>query len=286
MRARGAGGFALLVGALAGCSGSRDEPLEKPKPPDMSALRAAYDAPSGVLDDALMQQVATQASDAAGRLSALAVDEQLLGAVESALAELEAENASGTQATRTSWSEAIGTRRQALAIEGDGWLRATRICNGWGTEPAPDPDNGTIVLTASFSESGPDPTLWGSANACKYRVADVEALLDSGDSADGGDLRLWIGEGLGWRDLGTQPILFDLNVHAELQASPLPLQIDFRLDLAAERVELRIAVAGGGDVVVVMGGGEIVGVRAANGLFSCDPVNRTCVSDTGVTVGW
>jgi hypothetical protein len=282
MRTRDAAGFVLLVGAVAGCSGQREERKEKPKPPDMSVLRAAYDAPGGALDDALMKQVAVQASEAAGLLSELAVDDQLLGAVEAALAGINGQAGNEPQARP---GETTGTRRQELAIEGDGWLRATRICNGWGAQPVPDPENGTLVLTATFSEKGPDPTLWGSTNACKYRVADLEVLLDSGAGA-GSDLRLWIGEGLGWSDLGTQPILFDLDMDAELQASPLPLRLDFRLDLAEERVELRIGVASGGDVVVVMGGGQIVGVRAINGLFSCDPVPRTCVSDTGVTVGW
>jgi hypothetical protein len=252
---------------LLACSSKR-EPLAKPEPPDMRPLVGSYDAPAGALDEASMRRAAESAADWVARLASAVPEQPILDALSSALREVSEPKSEGAPPRRAFQSE----------IEGEGWLRATRICNGWGPEPAPDPENGKLELTATFSERGPDPVVWGGMHECKYLAESAEIQLR-------GELRVWIGEGLGFAEVGSQPPLLDLAAVAVVDGRELELGVDFRVDPGKRSLELR-AEGNGGDVIVLIGGGEIVGVRAKNGDFTCEAAARRCSTETGISVAW
>ena len=55
---------------------------------------------------------------------------------------------------------------------------------------------------------------------------------------------------------------------------------DFAFDPSSTALELRIPV-GNGDVIAGIQGDGVVRVRAGNGTFRCDPIQKNCSDDDG-----
>src|SRR5688500_10157572 len=74
-------GLLVTTVALAACGGPEPKDVEKPTPPDMTLLAAAYAAPDGVLTE----ETAAEAYDAAyaifDSVSALGIDQTLIDTV-------------------------------------------------------------------------------------------------------------------------------------------------------------------------------------------------------------
>jgi len=170
--------------------------------------------------------------------------------------------------------------RVCRIASGEGFGRITRICDGWGAEPAPQPANGRLALTFTFAETGLDPIVWGDIEACLYLLGPKRLRLDPGKSES--DLRLYVGEGHKVADLATMPVVLALDVVATLDDRPVAGKVAIRFVAKAKSVELLVPVSDGSLVVTVEGGSAST-VRAKNGTFQCD-AQRRCKSQSGAEV--
>jgi hypothetical protein len=142
-----------------------------------------------------------------------------------------------------------------------------------------------LVLTIGFTEAGVDPVIWGNAETCLYLAGTSQISLDAGTRAGGSDLRLYVGRNLSFDQLGTEPILFDLDVSTSIDGASIPLAIDFRYDPTTQTFELSFD-PGGGTLIAVASGQGWVGIRAQNGLFTCDTATRTCQGPAGEVLSY
>ena len=259
--------FALLV-ALPACGGPEPKDVEKPAPPDMSALVQSYEAPDGELNEETVAEVYDSAYAVFDSVRALGIDETLLDTV------LEAVEAKENGETTT--SGALGTRRQALT-EGEGYLLATRICNGWGPEAVPDAAHGAIRLTLGFTEAGVDPVVWGEVERCQYLVDESQVLLRGHEGADVGAAKVYFGGAVPFDAVAEARALFDFDVAGEIAGMEVAADFDFRVDAEAQTFEVRVATSSGG-VIAILSGEAFTGVRAANGDFGCDEATRSCTA--------
>ncbi len=144
--------------AAAGCGASD---LQLPPPPDVTALVAAYDAPTAAIDVGMLDQLRT---DVQARLVVLHLDwlpELIADALTPLGARLDANGFSDPNA-------APPTNRPVI----DAVIRLDRVCKGWDDPPGP-PDaaqNGSINLTAVVEDGRARPTLEAQATKCRARV--------------------------------------------------------------------------------------------------------------------
>lgn len=247
-------GLALGAGGLAaaGCSEHR---VEKPSPPEMSELIAAYEAPDAIFASGDASEIAVE----------LALIDELLARTDlrTQLVAVLAEVLRG--ATDLSGGE-DGTAN--VSFEAGGYMRFTRICAGWTRPARPDRDvNGALLLTATFSESGLDPIVWGSAEACRYRVGDVPIELDR-VAASAAAVSVFWGSVPSVQAVSERTLLVDLDLDATIDRERSALDIDFR-SLVDGSLEYRIARPDG-SLVARVGAAAGFSLRAANGVFDCD----------------
>jgi hypothetical protein len=156
-----------------------------------------------------------------------------------------------------------------LAFEGDGFIRATRICNGWETKPEADREkNGFIELTLGFTEKGFDPVVWGTLRECLYLAPSGQVRLTAADSARSA-LNVHLGAAANAETIATQPLLFDINVNGTVAGQTTRLKFDFRVLPESGNIEFAVPVADE-FVIVITHLGLPVGLRAKNGQFTCD----------------
>lgn len=250
-------GILLTFGA--GCGPPREEPFHKPEAPDMSALVALYDAPTGTLDEGDAATVLQAAQPIVDKIAALNITQPLIDAVNASVA-----GADGGD------DDSEGGLTQA-----SGHLLVTRICNGWEPEPVPDPANGTLGLTVGFTETGLDPVIWGEIERCLYLVGSSRVALGGLRGSPIGSVRFHLGGVLPFEGLASARLLFDFDLSAELDGQGLDADFDYRLDPTSASLEVRVPVADG-DVIVLVSGTGVAGVRAQNGDFVCDESASTC----------
>lgn len=262
--------------------------VDKPQPPDVSALVAGYRAPTGVLTDANAQTVVDAleaklsigeavcgwdaaadlvcAGDPACPLRTCEGLTDLLGAIDEVIAP---ESDAGP-------AEDAGPRAGDVVLRGEGFVRVTRICPGDGPEPVPDEANGKMELTLGFTDRGIDPVVWGTVEECLLRVQESVRVQ--------GDVVLVLGDGP-WRPSDPFSPLFQLEGNAETADLELTVAFDFGFDLDAQELRLRFATdAGEGFVFFV--GLDATGFRAAGGIeWTCHFGAQTCTSD-GLSVSW
>ncbi len=239
---------ALLCWALccSACFEQQPEVQQPPTPPDMTALLAVYDSPTGTFD----QERALEAIDAARRLAeqieTLGIDALLLDLVQDAVVAL----------SETDDSAA-----------GEGYLEATRICAGWQPQPEPAEGHGQIELTVGFHEQRVDAVAWGQTTACEYLADGRRVLLYGSTGAVAGDVRLSFAESVAFDSIARQPVLLDLDATAEVDGNPQSADFDFRIDPLTGTLEIRVPVQDG-EIVVTMENQAPSLVRAANGGFA------------------
>jgi len=261
------GSLAILL-TLAACGGPEPQEVEKPVPPDMSALARSYEAPDGILSQDTVTEVYDAGYAILDTVRELGIDETLIDTV------LEALEAKENGETTT--NGALGTQRQALT-EGEGYLLATRICNGWGAEAVPDAANGAIRLTLGFTEAGVDPVVWGEVESCQYLVAEKQVLLRGLAGAEAGAAKVYFGGPVPFDAVAETRALFDFDIAGEVDGMEVAADFDFRVDTAAQTFEVRVATSSG-DVIAILSGETFTGVRAANGDFGCDETTRSCTA--------
>lgn len=219
----------------------------------MSELVAAYDRPDATFEPSQAPDIAAALVAVDALLERTSLRQQLVAVLIQVLDE----------ATRLSDPE----DDPPLRIEADGVMRITRVCSGWSAPMAPDrAENGALLVNATFSERGLDPTVWGSAAACRYLAPGGRVQLDQPLGAADAVSVYW-GEPLEREKLEGRALLVDLNLAAAIEDQPLSLDFDFR-SLENGNIEYRIPRDAGSLVAEVAG--ERVHLRARNGTFDCD----------------
>jgi hypothetical protein len=256
---------AACAGSVLAC-GPKIEEVHKPAAPDLTALIADYREPDGELDDQTAQDIVDYGDKVLGWIQSLGVDQTF---IDSVTAGLDSDLGGGSN---SSDSENV--------FDGDGYLRITRICNGWGSKPVPDRQhNGEIRAVVGFTEAGLDPVLWGTFDACRYLVGGVEVEIDQGTRDTGSDLSIYLGENpvLGLEDVSV--LLFNLDLATALDGHSEDVAFSFRIDRDAEEIETLLDTSSG-KLVLLLSEDGLLGVRAKNGDFVCDVGAGSCDSDS------
>ena len=132
-------------------------------------------------------------------------------------------------------------------------------------------------MTATFSESGLDPTLWGEAQRCRYLRGEVQVELQQvRESADA--VKVYWGQAVDAEVLADRALIVDMSLSASLDGETVPLDFDFR-SLAGGRIEYRLEQRDGSLVAGI--DGDRVLVRAGNGTFDCADLDCSRVSESG-----
>ncbi|MEM1028757.1 MAG: hypothetical protein AAGN82_00310 [Myxococcota bacterium] len=260
----------VLLLVVAGCTPG----VEKPTPPDLSALVAAYEVPSGTFDAAVVDQVQADLLDALEDEGAVGVGDVL----DDLFSPLEGD------APQTSPAAEIEVRDdKTIRIEGEGFLEVARTCDGWGTEPRPDPEHGRLRLNVNVTDVTVDPVLWFEAERCRYLQQEDRVELGAGRRRDVGDVRIFVGDKLTLGELRRAPVLIDVDATASFDGGDTFEDVTFDLRLLPEDAtfEVRVEVEDGHLIVRAIDD-EIVVVRAANGTFTC--ANGACENARGDVV--
>ena len=267
---------AILSCSWLGCRDDAVLEVDKPDAPDMQALIAAYATPTAALSQPVLDEIIALVP---GRLEAYdtVAIEALITAATRALMQVQVPGAAGTSGMAT------------LEVRGDGYVVATRICDGWGAVPAPDPSHGFAQLTLGFSQGKVDPVIWGTLRSCQYLIGMRRVLLNGVETdRKRGDLRMFVGAGLSLAQFANfrGQVLVDAAASLSVDGRELIGRIDFRVDLTTRAVELRIPVLSG-HVIAGIGAerGAAIQLRASNGSFSCDLSDKRCVGPGGSVVG-
>lgn len=270
---------ALALLAALSCA-APDETRPKPPSPELAAVAAAFKAPTGTLSQ----------QDAAGALQGVLELGQRLRELDFQVTLRPMMEALGQASTRASMRAAgvgdgpPGLGVQAFGVDGEGWLQITRICNGWGARPAPDPANGALRLQVGFTEQGLDPVIWGKAESCRYATSVDGARrieLDGSDSDTA--VAVYLGGPAPFDGLSDLPVVVSLRVRVTVDDEARDLAADFRIDPGADTLDFLVPVADG-DLIVSLLGVDRLTLRAANGDYECDTAQRTCTRPDGETL--
>jgi len=260
--------FLFSLVAAAGCLS--DLP-DRPKPPDMAALVDAYANPTADLDQAAADQLAASLR---ARLDLAGALDNLEGLIDEVLAPSLEEDGGGAARRRDGTS--------SVTLEGDGFARIQHICRGWEAEPVIDEDeSGRLSLTATFSDAGLDPVIWGELDECEELIADHQVFFD-------GEINLWIGENLTASHFGDSPILFQLVAEMEVDGENW-VDADFDIEVcpngAADctpgSLEIKIDLGEENLVFYLAPGRTEGGFRAANGDWPCSFEGSDAVCTSG-----
>lgn len=242
-----------LAGVLLGCSNSG---VVKPRAPDMTALVESYDRPTGELDPRDTADIAA----AVGVVGGLLDSTEILPRVRELLGDLlDPVNFEGA-------NESAQDHGVPLNLRANGYLKATRICPGWASSPRVDPANGTIHATATFSERGPDPVVWGTVDACQYRVGSRRIELTP--RGEGDALRVYWGEDVDQDSLDTQDLVLSINLRADIDGESAAAAVDLRV-LGEGALEYRVPVASGVVIARANADGSFQ-LRTRGGNYVCD----------------
>ena len=242
-----------LVGVLLGCSNSG---VVKPRAPDMTALVESYERPTGELDVRDSADIAA----AVGVVGRLLDSTEILPRVRELLGDLLA------PVNFEDVNESADNGGLNLDLRANGYLKATRICPGWASAPEVDLANGTILATATFSQRGPDPVVWGTVDACRYRVG--SSRIELTPRADGDALRVYWGEDVDQESLDTQDLVISVNLRADIDGESAAAAVDLRV-LGEGALEYRVPVASGVVIARANDDGTFL-LRTRDGNFTCD----------------
>jgi len=251
--------------------------VDVPAPPDMSPLLAAYQAPSAPLSADTVAEIVAKRQEVSDQLERMGGLEPIL----TALGVL----SGGTDATSSALSgpgdtESVASALTAgsITVTGDGFLTLTRTCAGWEGATTPDPADGSITLTAVFTDEGFEAVVWGEARDCRYRVDDRELLLD-------GQVRIHTGSLL-VGGAGGAELTVDFDGSAQVDGQGFASTFNFRLALSSSRVEIELDVSAGNVVFFADEGSATYGFRAVNGTWTCDFEAGTCTHDGDTLSLW
>lgn len=225
----------------------------------MDDIVSAYERPTGTFDSSAAAQVRAGLEARMEELEQSDLVKQLEEALGTTLEEAE----SGASARRSTPSD-----RQLLGFVGSGFLRATRICNGWTEPPVADKKtNGFMELVVGFTDSALDPVVFGTLSNCRYLAGGQRTEFTSANP-NRSSLNIHLGDTKQSSDFGEHPVTFEINLQGEVAGDSVRLQFDFRVSPETGATEYRVD-GDGGDIVVTLDPNRGMRVRARNGEFIC-----------------
>ena len=262
----------------AGCSRS----VDKPVPPDMSALVATYATPTGTFDDTAAAEIVAYL-EGLGNAFALALTDEIRKLFSSV-------NQSIDEPTQQPMSDVATQEGGGITIEGDAFVVLTRICDGFQQPRVADPSNGQLVLNVNMTDVNIDPVVWLTTSACHYTTDVAMIQIDEGPRSDVGDIRVYIGPGGTADNILDRPFIIDVELAASIDVGLGPATADIDFDFAVSpgdpQLSVRVPTSSGDIIAIASPGRQLLGVRAANGEFSCDPIAMICTGDNGDVVNF
>ena len=267
---------ALMV-CVVSCSDAGAEP--KPEAPDMSQLLADFSSPSADVDAQTMVDLRATIAETTAVFFGVGNLEFLLGDLLGGLSEDEV-----SEESEAALQSSLTVREQPAtlgdaSLEGEGFLRVVRICNGWegGTTPDEEAD-GNIDLTVGFTAERVDPVVWGTFSNCRYAVTGADGEMSN--MLMRGTVNIWLGEDATFDSLGEygqHPFVVSIAGLIALGESELE-QLDFRFVPESGEFSLKIQTRGG-HVLYTPFTGQDQRVEGANGSWTCDFEASLCASD-------
>lgn len=249
---------AVVLSALCACAAPG---VEKPAPPDMGQLLQRYESPTGSFDPEDSTAVATTVT----LLDEVVGDTDVVPRVTELLREV-IRPLTSLRRREPEEPDTGSDQPFELSLRADGYLVATRICPGWTLPSVVDAENGQARVTATFSEAGLDPVVWGTVSDCRYRVGDRRIELVP--SGEGDALRVHLGDGARLAALTEAGALLSLALRARVDGAELDLDLDLRL--ADDDALEYLLPAGDGWLVVRANEDGTFAVRSIEGSFECD----------------
>jgi hypothetical protein len=246
--------------------------VELPTPPlaqETEAILATYEAPSGSLDVARIDQVVERVK---ARLDELDIA-WLPGLMRQVLVRLrERFEGGGLPADPATPPDPDRARVNAV-------LDLSHVCSGWSDDPGP-PDaatNGSVELTAVVENTQLQHQLWGAATGCRWRrdpldrLAPDQALIPGINAYLDGTLNLYLYGAL--PRAGGDPEFF-LSFAGELGRERQVRAISFDFRFVNGQIEFRYPVDDG-DIIVGIGA-TTFSLRARNASYTCELATLSC----------
>lgn len=254
-------GAAAALG-LAACGGP--EPIEQPTPPDMRETVQGFAAPRGRFTQDTAGEVLDDALERFGVASGIGGLGFLPGIV------------GGAGGGETAEGE-LRSHEQPLALggstfEGEGFITIKHTCPGWEGGTTPDPADGSVGLTANFSDAGIEPVIWGGFNACRWDFDGVQAELEP-------DVAFFVGDAFNLEAPDASNLVFALTNGTIALDDQLFTQ-NLELSLTEDGLAVLVDVPGG--EVVFAPTEAAIEIRDADGTWLCDLEAGQCArgSDT------
>ena len=258
-------GAVAAAGVLIGCGPG---PLPLAPGPDVDALVAKYQAPTGTIEP---QQIDDVIADAQGRLSELGLDwlPEFLAQSMTRLRKRLDDNGLPNDPS-------VNANLNHPRI--DASVRLTQTCNGWTFPPgsANAAQNGTISVTAVVENSVLRRTLAAAGSNCHARVQPTNQIVV--DNVP--DLEVFVDAGISFYFYGPVPTtVAETNALVQLMGQvgtstggTFSGELDFVLDYP--HVEVSLERSDGNIILEV--GLDGVAIRAANATYRCDTALQTC----------
>lgn len=248
--------IAATLVALAACAGE----LELPEPPDVSDREQRYDTPTGVLSSSTAQSFLERFVT---RLAELDDVDQLRGLRKAMIRFDDEVEVEGTGADATTSLGDVALRTDALVTVGVD-------CPGWSGGSV---NRDAIELSVVVRASQIVPTAWGPIQACQFEI-DRQGATRRGSVS--GDVIVYLPNLL---DKSAPRVIFIAYTVDELVLDDAPVTPwSGELRVVDDRVEILVELDGLG-TIVFHGSSTTIGVRAANGNWTCNAPERRCTSD-------
>lgn len=261
-------GVVWVCGA-SGCVAPQPEP--KPEAPSMTQTLRSFEAPGADLTPSNVVEAVNELIARNTVLELLGVESLVLDTLD----DVDDAEAEGQQQ-----ASGLRTVEQGIELGGEGFVRVSRICDGWGEEPSADPSHGAMRLVVPFTDDRLDPVVWGFFDECQFVSDGEELLLGRGSEGKIGDVRFSAGAGTALGDVGSVPLVFELDLaytvlNEEGVGETLRAQVEFRVEPSSGGApEILLPVGDEALTARLVEGG--VSIRAANGEWECDLEARQC----------
>jgi len=275
--------MAVALAATVATSGCKPETIEKPTPPNMLEVVAAFADPNGEFNEQSAEELLSFLSTGLLDLLAIGITDQL----NRLIADVEANVDEGSEPEAEPQSE-VDVGANTITIDGDAFVVLTRICDGWGDEPVADPANGNLAFNVNLSDTGVDPVVWATASKCRYVFEGSAIELDAGARSDVGDIRVFVGLVPSVDELSEAPLIVSLDLRAQIDALGSSVAVQFDVDFAtqpsSDELAIRVPTSQGDLIAILSGSEQLIAVEAAGGRFVCDAVSATCTNEEGDAV--
>ena len=278
--------------ALAGCAEELER--EMPTAPNMQPVVTAYVTPTAAFNKANAQTILDsldaqfQLSERfCGRLANEAgTGEQSCAGIEQILGAVGAIGQGGSQGSPGGQGGTTGQLTAALnvggtEVDGQGFFEVRRVCPGWGVNPPVDVGtNGGLMLTATMSETGLNPVVWGKLDDCRVEEQGRKLQVT-------GDFHLFLGNDDGTVSLSPDFVVLDITARVLIDGEVFEGRVDLKLRMTG-RVEVRVPVVEEHVIFFheTRGNTYSTGFRATNGTWGCILEQRQCTNEAGDTIVW